>query len=317
MIAMVTLWVLAILSVIAVGLGFRVGIDLKIADYKLDQVKAINLAKSGAYRAIAELRFDRAQNALDHLAEHWNNSPELFEDMELGPGKFRVGYPAESSGVISDGNDWIFGVVDEERKINVYKATEDTWERLSQLGLDISHLIEREEGGYDTISFSSEMEYSIHNFPQLFPRNIFSEMKIDPGELEVARKYLTVFGNGKVNINTVSREVLLVLGMSEGLADRIIDYRAGPDGLEGTHDDAPFSELVTIADKLNEFGELTPQQLADLSYFIRTEALTVRSHFFRIESTGFLEDGSVTKQVSAVLERTDENDTIIRIWYES
>jgi hypothetical protein len=298
MIAMVTLWILAILSVIAVGMGYRVGIDLKISSYNLNQVKAINLAKSGVYKAIAELKFDRSQNEVDYLSESWNNTPEMFEDIELGSGKFRVGYPADSEGASSE-EDWIFGVVDEERKINVYQASEETLERLSQVGIDASHIIADD------------------NFPQLFPMNIFSGAEVDADELDAARIYLTIFGDGKININTASREVLSVLGMMDGLAERIIDYRAGPDGLEGTHDDTPFSEMESVADKLNEFGELTPEEHADLSFFIRTEVFTVKSRFFRIDSTGFLEDGTVSRKVTAVLERTDENSTIIRSWYES
>jgi hypothetical protein len=46
---------------------------------------------------------------------------------------------------------------------------------------------------------------------------------------------------GKLNINTASALTLqLIPGMDESAAARIIQQRAGPDGVDGTDDDAPF-----------------------------------------------------------------------------
>ena len=49
---------------------------------------------------------------------------------------------------------------------------------------------------------------------------------------------LTVWGNGQVNVNSASREVLLTLPtVDEATADDVITQRAGPDGIVGTQDD--------------------------------------------------------------------------------
>lgn len=52
---------------------------------------------------------------------------------------------------------------------------------------------------------------------------------------------------GKLNINTASAETLqLIPGMDESTAAQIIRQRAGPDGIDGTDDDAPFQNIGEI-----------------------------------------------------------------------
>jgi general secretion pathway protein K len=52
---------------------------------------------------------------------------------------------------------------------------------------------------------------------------------------------------GKLNINTASLKTLqLIPGMDEASAQAIIRQRAGPDGIDGTDDDAPFQNIGEI-----------------------------------------------------------------------
>jgi hypothetical protein len=52
---------------------------------------------------------------------------------------------------------------------------------------------------------------------------------------------------GKLNINTASLKTLqLIPGMDESSAEAIIRQRAGPDGIDGTDDDAPFQNIGEI-----------------------------------------------------------------------
>jgi general secretion pathway protein K len=51
----------------------------------------------------------------------------------------------------------------------------------------------------------------------------------------------TTFSSGKVNINTASATTLkMIPGVDEDIAIKIIQQRAGPDGVDGTEDDTPF-----------------------------------------------------------------------------
>jgi type II secretory pathway component PulK len=52
---------------------------------------------------------------------------------------------------------------------------------------------------------------------------------------------------GKLNVNTASLKTLqLIPGIDEATAARIIEQRAGPDGQDGTDDDAPFQNPTEI-----------------------------------------------------------------------
>jgi hypothetical protein len=52
---------------------------------------------------------------------------------------------------------------------------------------------------------------------------------------------------GKLNINTASALALqLIPGMDQSTAEHIIQQRAGPDGIDGTDDDAPFQNIGEI-----------------------------------------------------------------------
>ena len=52
---------------------------------------------------------------------------------------------------------------------------------------------------------------------------------------------------GKLNINTASALTLqLIPGMDESTAQRIVQQRAGPDGIDGTDDDMPFQNVGEI-----------------------------------------------------------------------
>src|SRR2546427_10324986 len=52
--------------------------------------------------------------------------------------------------------------------------------------------------------------------------------------------FVTVYSDGKVNLNTAPREVMAALGMSEGLVSKVLRFRWGPDGIHGTRDDQSF-----------------------------------------------------------------------------
>lgn len=52
---------------------------------------------------------------------------------------------------------------------------------------------------------------------------------------------------GRLNVNTASARTLsLIPGIDESTAERIIEERAGPDGVDGTADDAPFQNPAEI-----------------------------------------------------------------------
>jgi len=77
----------------------------------------------------------------------------------------------------------------------------------------------------------------------------------------------TLNSSGPVDLAWASRDVLLALpGITEGLVDRFLQLRRGPDGIDGTPDDAPFGRLDDVRAALG-FSTEQFDQLASLASF--------------------------------------------------
>lgn len=102
--------------------------------------------------------------------------------------------------------------------------------------------------------------------------------------------------DSKVDVNWASRDVLLSLpGMTEGLVDRFISMRRGPDDREGTEDDVRFTNPGERGDVNIALG-LAPDQFRQIAPLITASATdTIR----RIVSVG--KSGAVIRTVKVVV----------------
>lgn len=103
----------------------------------------------------------------------------------------------------------------------------------------------------------------------------------------------TLSSSGPVDMAWASRDVLLALpGMTAELADRFLQTRRGPDGIDGTEDDAQFQSLddVRVALGLNpdQFNELAP-------------LIAFRDPVYRVVSVGKV--GNSTRKIQLVFRR--------------
>ena len=105
----------------------------------------------------------------------------------------------------------------------------------------------------------------------------------------------TLNSTGPIDLAWASREVLLALpGMTEELVDRFLLVRRGPDGIDGTADDAPFKNLEDVRAALG-FSPQQFQQLAGLVGF--------KDPVLRIVSTG--KSGAAMRVVQMVIRRAN------------
>ncbi|MEN3368443.1 MAG: ral secretion pathway protein [Verrucomicrobiota bacterium] len=96
----------------------------------------------------------------------------------------------------------------------------------------------------------------------------------------------------QIDVLWASRDVLLSLpGMTEGLVDRYLSARPGPDGIQGTDDDA----VKTLADFKIAVG-VTEVQFAQIAPFV-----TVNGPILRVVSTG--RSGTATRTVRMVVSK--------------
>lgn len=116
---------------------------------------------------------------------------------------------------------------------------------------------------------------------------------------------LTVNSTGPVDLAWAPRDLLLALpGMNEQLVEQFLQLRAGPDGIDGTEDDAPFKSLEDVRIALGLNVEQW-KQLAPLVGF--------RDQVVRIVSTG--RSGNVTRVVQMVVRKSGNIPQLIT-WKE-
>jgi general secretion pathway protein K len=166
---------------------------------------------------------------------------------------------------------FIYKLIDEESKINVNKVSKDILKNLPGLDEKLAEAIFKSK----LRPFKSKEEILL---VEGITEEIFNQFK----------DYITVYGEGKVNINTASEEVLKILGMDDDLIKIIKDYRAGPDGEEVTEDDGVFESENKIISNLRDFTGLFLEQETLLLQLISKNLLGVSSQYFSLEVTTYL-----------------------------
>lgn len=117
-----------------------------------------------------------------------------------------------------------FSLIDEESRLNINTAAQDIISRLPGLSPELADKI-------------------IQSRPFLLKEEL---LLIDGLTYDITyqvKDLITVYGEGKININTGSPEILKIAGLDEGIIDTILAYRKGADGQEMTEDDGVYALL--------------------------------------------------------------------------
>ena len=110
----------------------------------------------------------------------------------------------------------------------------------------------------------------------------------------------TPISTGRINVNTADENVLQMLpGVDETTAQNIIKMRAGPDGVDGTADDTPFTSPGQIAAAGAPPGD--------------ANFCTVRSATFEVHVTARI--GDDRREYTAILYRNSPNDIQVLSFY--
>jgi hypothetical protein len=115
----------------------------------------------------------------------------------------------------------------------------------------------------------------------------------------------TPFSSGKINVNTANENVLqMIPGVDNVIAENIIKLRAGPDGMEGTDDDTPFSD-ASVAFQSAGLDPTFVNQLGGV--------VTVRSFTFEVHVTA--QFGDYKREYVAILARNSGADIQVLSFY--
>ena len=293
-ILMVVLWILAFLVLLGLGLGYSTSIDQRLVSYQRDRLMALYLAKAGYFRALAELEQDPTPK-IDSYLDTWGHNPEAFQEVKLGEGNFTVSYPViEENG--SEGV--IYGVMDEDRKIDINTASQAVLLRLPGMTDEIVDAVLDWRAEHKKLG---ENLGEVKDKPFQVLEDIWLLEGMTPEVYQTLRPFITVYTDGKVNLNSAPREVLRALNLGEELVDKVLRFRRGSDGILGTDDDQSFAGLGGAEQQLNAFESLTPQEASQLTSLITQNRLKVSSSVFRIHSSGRVRNGKVVRTVEGVV----------------
>ena len=341
-ILILTLWVLSFLTIFAVGLSHNVSGQLRMASYFQDRLKAYYLANAGIERAIVELAADQA-SAYDSLNEAWANNEEFFKEAPVGNGYITLSYTmtrlgeneqAESGEDESeeDGVEQVvlYGVMDENSRVNINKIPvnilEILLERIGELKQDEAKEIANaivdwrdtdiiiSPGGAESNYYEGlKMPYECKNGEFQAIEELLLVKGMTPEIFSKLQNVITIYGEGKININTVDATTLYGLGLDMNFAEAVVEFRQGSDAKMGTDDDNVF----TTTGELREVGPFFTEESTQINYIL--DVLTVTSDIFRINSFGIFETGQrrLRRNIVCVVKRQKTALPEILYWREN
>jgi len=292
-----TLLITAILVTLIVEFNYSTQVDLRIAGNFRNDLQAHYLAKSGINIAISYLKYDLENTDTDTLDEDW---AKPYPPIPVGEGFVKV---------ITE---------DENAKININKVVTDEGKVNEQLRDILHRLFEMTEADVaildaiidwidpddEPLSEGAESSYYGSLDPPYAckngPLDTLSELLMIKGVTDEVYgkifKYLTIYSNGTININTAGKDVLMCLdeGMDESMAGGIIGYR-GETPFEGANWQQALRDVIKNDDVYNGISKI----------------LGVTSNAFSVESIGLVE--RVEKKIRAVINR-EEKQISCRYW---
>ncbi len=299
---MISLWVLALLVLFAVGLGRSTSLNLKMAGFQRDSLRARLAAGSGINQTISLLQSSEFKTKdFDTLAEcgvvlNGKISQELFSGQTVSDrDSFKVGYYA------SDG--FVYGITDEERRININPAgVTDDFDKQKLIGLFESKNLPLPEklaqailDWVNPVDASGAVKRQNFKIPEqlllVFEKYYRDTANMEPDEAfnqahasyDLIKDWITVYGDGRININTASDDVIKISCramakvksitdpvVAEGVAGELIGLKEN-----GGVDEDKEIDITAVADSpgRNLFTDLKP-------------GLKVKSDYFRIKSSG-------------------------------
>lgn len=341
MILIISLWILAIISLLCLSLARQIIVDLKLIKFQKDRMKCLYIAKAAIQKAISILESDSNED-IDILNEPWSTGSNpngqygkeyILKDVPFDEGFFTVRYSfAEKGGL---GLMYLYGMSDEDRKVNINEASR-------QLLLVLFDAIE----GGDPASLAENIIYWRGDAPQGYKEHYYEsshipyaargdhlksmeELSLIKGfreDMELIKECERVFTvytkDNLININTVPPQILkavfislgaeeLNLGLSDRLVTNIVDYRDGSDNEEVTDDDVSVEQ--------NKIKEVLKAGLADIveKGWVDRQVLPFKtnSNFFKIEVSVKLNKGKINKDVTAIIDRSQKPPKVI-YWHE-
>jgi general secretion pathway protein K len=197
--------------------------------------------------------------------------------------------------------------MDEERKVNINKADPKVLYQLF-LGKEPDNLAESiinwrgptqamAKGAQDTDYESLAAPYKCKHAEFSCIEELLLVKGMTPEIFESIKEYITVYTDGKININTATVRVLRAFGLSDQSIGTIILIRNGADNVAVTKDDGCFDSIGATADQIGLPAYSPERTVLSENYF------TTKSNYFRIESRGMVDRSKIGRRIDCVVDR--------------
>ncbi len=284
------LFALMTLSLLAFSVGHTVRQKLLIASH-LEARENLRLAAEAAAQQASLLISEKMANlSYQSLNQFWASNESLWEKASVGSIQYSI--------IAQTGKDavpTIYGLIDEDRKINLNTAKPYILQSLFQLaaGLEseparriVASIQDWKDEDEDFHDGGAESKTYMNRHPPYSAKNaLFNDLQellwvegISPEILSQVRPYLTLDAS-HVNINTASKTVLTAMGFNANIASKIVLFRQGKDEKEATSDDGFFSSLNEVSDVLNRYVFLNEADLQSLNSIL-SSGFSVSSTYF-------------------------------------
>lgn len=171
----------------------------------------------------------------------------------------------------SDDNFFLCRIKDEQSRLPLNKCGYDILNNVPELDSDTAMMI-------------SSSEYR----PFELMEQLVIMSLIDQDRFSFINKYFTVYGDGRLNINTAQRETLVLSGMDASLIDKLLRYRDGQDLLPGTGDENFFESISSCISDIKERENITIQERLSFNELLRKGLLSVSSECLVLEVSTFV-----------------------------
>jgi type II secretory pathway component PulK len=328
-ILIIALWSIFLLTVFAVTLSYGVRQKLVLIKRLEERNKSRLLNEGCIKKAIFDVK--RSQSKQYFFLRGSTQKTDVFDENEVDVVNDFPGTGKQSSFLAhnSENLSVYVGTFDEERKININTAGLSTLARLFKivLGYDdmaaqelAASIIDwRDPDSLLTIPIGSAEDSYYRNFPYAYeakdgPFEVLQELLLVKGMtnevFEKIKKYITIYGDGKININTASAEVLAALGLSNTLVSKIIAFRCGEDGIVGSADDGVVDAPGNVAAAVEKRYPINIAEVKQLELI--AEQLTTSPGYFMIKSIVQTPRGRLAETVCVV-----DREGNITYWHES
>ncbi|MCC6490568.1 MAG: general secretion pathway protein GspK [Candidatus Hydrogenedentes bacterium] len=290
------IWVLAILTVLAIGFGRRALLDQRAAALSIDRTRTQYLARGAVEYGIAHMR---NQAMLQSIAEQYGGEAPsgihgVRKNLLEEDGIFDLGDPSQQSS-----DDVSFAVEECEGRISLNSTPREVFDAIEGLSFTTVTAILRRRDEEVPQPFLTAEEAR-------FVDGITDQSWYGTPDRPGLRDLFTVHGDGRINVNAAPREVLEALpDMDPSFVALIISYRAGSDGKLDTSDDRRFRNVEDVATATG----IDMNDLAPLARFCKFE-----SQFFTITGTATQRQGKVRSASTAVVQVDGATARVLNWW---